>query len=74
MEIKIGLADTQRELSIRLPEGQENVFSVVEEAIAGGAPTLKLADEKGREFLIRTDRIAYVEQSSSTARSVGFMR
>ncbi|UIZ92635.1 DUF3107 domain-containing protein [Corynebacterium sp. CNCTC7651] len=74
MDIKIGLADTPRELAIRLPEGQENAFGAIEDAIASGAPTVKLADEKGREYLIRTDRIAYVEQGSTTAHSVGFMR
>ena len=43
-------------------------------AIESGQSTLKVVDEKERTYLIRTDRIAYVEQGSTTARSVGFMR
>ncbi|MBL7285336.1 DUF3107 domain-containing protein [Corynebacterium godavarianum] len=74
MDIKFGLADTARELVIKLPEGQEDILSVVEQAIESGQSTLKVVDEKERTYLIRTDRIAYVEQGSATARSVGFMR
>lgn len=74
MDIKIGLADTQRELSIKLPEGQENVIATVEQAIDSGAATFKLEDDKGHVYLIRTERVLYVEQGSAAARSVGFMR
>lgn len=74
MDIKIGLADTPRELAIKLPEGQEDIFATVEQAIANGQATFKLEDAKGHSYLIRTDRVVYVEQGSTTARSVGFMR
>lgn len=74
MDIKIGLADTPRELVIKLPEGQNDFISTIEQAIDAGQATVKVVDEKERTFLIRTDRVAYVEQGSTTARSVGFMR
>lgn len=74
MDIKIGLADTPRELVIKLPEGQEDFISTIEQAIDAGQATVKVVDDKERSYLIRTDRIAYVEQGSTTARSVGFMR
>ncbi|AIJ33000.1 MULTISPECIES: DUF3107 domain-containing protein [Corynebacterium] len=74
MDIKIGLADTPRELVIKLPEGQEDFISTIEQAIDAGQATVKVVDDKERTYLIRTDRIAYVEQGSTTARSVGFMR
>lgn len=74
MDIKIGLADTPRELVIKLPEGQNDFISTIEQAIDAGQATVKVVDEKGRTYLIRTDRVAYVEQGSTTARSVGFMR
>ncbi len=74
MDIKIGLAESPRELSIRLPEGQDNVMAAFEDAIDAGRPTVKLEDEKGNSYLIRTERILYVEQASASARSVGFMR
>ena len=74
MDIKIGLADTPRELVIKLPEGQNDFLSTIEQAIDAGQATVKVVDEKERTYLIRTDRVAYVEQGSTTARSVGFMR
>lgn len=74
MDIKIGLADSPRELIVRLPEGQDDVIGLVERALAIGQQTLKLEDDKGHQFLIRTDRVIYVEQGSAAARSVGFMR
>lgn len=74
MDIKIGLADSPRELTIKLPEGQEDIIATVEQAISGGQATLKVEDDKGRIYLIRTDRIVYVEQATAAARSVGFMR
>ncbi len=74
MDIKIGLADSPRELAIKLPEGQEDIISTVEQAIDGGQATLKLQDDRGHEYLLRTDRIVYVEQGTASARTVGFMR
>lgn len=74
MDIKIGLADTPRELVIKLPEGQDDVIATVEQAISTGQATFKLEDAKGHAYLIRTDRVAYVEQGSAAARTVGFMR
>lgn len=74
MDIKIGLADSPRELTIKLPEGQDDIISTVEQAIAGDQATLKVEDDKGRVYLIRTERIVYVEQGNTAARSVGFMR
>ena len=46
----------------------------VEQAINSGAATFKLEDDKGHVYLIRTERVLYVEQGSAAARSVGFMR
>ena len=45
MDIKIGLADSPRELTIKLPEGQEDIISAVEQAISGGQATLKMEDD-----------------------------
>lgn len=74
MDIKIGLADSPHELTIKLPEGQDDIIATVEQAIDGGQASLKVEDDKGRVYLIRTDRIVYVEQGTAAARSVGFMR
>ncbi|QPK83718.1 DUF3107 domain-containing protein [Corynebacterium qintianiae] len=74
MDIRIGLSDSPRELAVSSSETQEDVLARVNTAIAEGHPTLVLEDEKGRKFLLRTDRVAYVEVGNSSARSVGFAR
>ncbi|EEI15849.1 MULTISPECIES: DUF3107 domain-containing protein [Corynebacterium] len=74
MDIRIGLSDSQRELAVSSNEMQEDVLARVSAAIAEGQPTLTLEDDKGRKFLVRTERIAYVEVGNSNARAVGFAR
>lgn len=74
MDIKIGLAESPRELVIRVASGEQSVADAVQKAIEAGDATVRLDDEKGRQYLIRTERILYVEQGTATAHSVGFMR
>nr|VDG62563.1 Protein of uncharacterised function (DUF3107) [Streptococcus thermophilus] len=72
MEIKIGLADSHRELSITSPQNQEDIQEHITRAMESGAPTLTLEDERGMKFVVRTERILYVELGNSTPRAVGF--
>ena len=74
MDIRIGLSDTQRELAVSSNQSQDDVLALVATAIAEGQPTVTLEDDKGRKFLVRTERIAYVEVGNSNARTVGFAR
>lgn len=74
MDIKIGLADIARELAINIAEGHQQVLETVQAAIVNNEPTVTLEDDKGKKYLLRTDKIAYVELGSTQARSVGFMR
>ena len=74
MDIRIGLSDSQRELAVSSNGSQEEVLAQVGAAIAEGHPTVTLEDDKGRKFLVRTERIAYVEVGNSNARTVGFTR
>ena len=68
MDIKIGLADSPRELTIKLPEGQEDIISTVEQAISGGQATLKVEDDKGRVFAgdYENNAIRVLDQGSWT--------
>lgn len=72
MEIKIGLAEAHRELSITSPKSQDEVQDHITRAIESGAPTLTLEDERGMKFVVRTERIMYVELGNSAPRAVGF--
>ncbi|GAB2500034.1 hypothetical protein CATRI_03085 [Corynebacterium atrinae] len=72
MDIKIGFADSPRELVINLDSDQDAVVTQVYEALNGDAGTLHLVDSKDRAYIINVSRIAYVEVGTTTHRSVGF--
>ena len=74
MEVKIGIADSNRELVFKTGMTPEDVQSRVEAALTAEAKAvLELEDEKGRRYLVSTDRVAYVEIGESARRPVGFL-
>ena len=72
MEVKIGIKDTPRELVVSSGQSPDEVEKLVAEAWAAGDGLFRLADDKGRKFIVPTDRIAYVEIAPSDVRKVGF--
>lgn len=72
MEIKVGIEETPRELVISSNQSQEEVEKLVSDAMESGDGLLRLADEKGRTFLVPSDKIAYVEIAPTDVRRVGF--
>ncbi|MBC7306617.1 MAG: DUF3107 domain-containing protein [Dietzia sp.] len=74
MEVKIGIADSNRELVFKTGMTPEDVYKRVEAALTADAKAiLELEDEKGRRYLVSTDRVAYVEIGESARRPVGFL-
>ncbi|WP_017793802.1 DUF3107 domain-containing protein [Leucobacter salsicius] len=73
MEVRIGIKDSPRELTLETDQAAADVRKLVEEAISGDAPLVALTDAKGNQFLIATRSIAYVELGGETTRKVGFI-
>lgn len=71
MDIKFGFADTPRELVIRVGGEQDAHQKAINDALANNS-VVELEDEKGKKFIIRTDRVVYVELGSSSQHQVGF--
>lgn len=71
MEIKIGVVDTPKELSIDSEESAEAIAKAVQSAIKDGN-LLTLDDSRGRTYLVPAEKIAYVEIGPGTSRKVGF--
>lgn len=71
MEVRIGVQQTARELAFESKETQDKVSKAVAEAIDAGT-TLVLSDDKGRQYIVPADRVAYVELGESAPRRVGF--
>lgn len=71
MEIKIGIADVAREVSLESHESPEDITAKLEQALAANS-LLELIDTKGRRVIVPAHRVAYLDLGSSTARAVGF--
>ena len=71
MDIKFGFADTARELVISAAGDQADLTQKINSALADNS-TLELEDDKGRKYLVRTDRVVYVEVGPAKKQSVGF--
>jgi hypothetical protein len=72
VEVKIGIAESARELVVSSDQTPDEVQAQVDDALAAADGLLRLVDDKGRRFLVRADRIAYVEIAPATAGRVGF--
>lgn len=71
VEIKIGVVETPREISVDSDESTEAITKAVQSALKDGT-LLSLADARGRTFLIPASKIAYVEIGPAASRKVGF--
>jgi len=71
VEIKIGVHDHPRELTIDSEESIEAIESQVRAAITKG-DVLRLADSKERTVLVPAEKIAFVEITPTTRGRVGF--
>lgn len=75
MEIRIGVTQAMRELMVEIDDekAQAKLKTAVEAALAGKTETLSVVDNKGREIVIPSAKIAYVEfGAADSSRKLGF--
>ena len=74
MDVRIGIIQAPRELSIDLPDEitQEEIHATIEAELAKTDGVLWLTDRRGSKVAVPTARIAYVEIGTSDTRRVGF--
>ncbi len=73
MEVRIGIKHSARELSFETESTPDEVRGQIEQAVANDAALLTLSDTKGRQYLVDTDSITYVELGAEAGRKVGFV-
>jgi Protein of unknown function (DUF3107) len=72
VEVKIGVQNVARELTIDLDGATvESVEKLVADAVAGDG-LLTLTDPKGRKLVVPAAKLAYVEIGHGTLGTVGF--
>ncbi len=73
MEVKIGVAESPRELLVNSSQTPDEVQALVQAALEGDrSGLLALSDEKGRRFVVPSARVSYVEIGPADGRRVGF--
>jgi Protein of unknown function (DUF3107) len=78
VEVRIGLVNTAREISLETSQTPADIEKLVSDALTSAgnnaaSTLLKLTDDKGKQFLIAAMNIAYVEIGSDKSRAVGFV-
>lgn len=73
MDIRIGIANTARELSFESSQTAAEVEKAVQSALGSDAKFLSLSDDKGKVYIVPTASLAYVEVGGGEARRVGFV-
>ncbi|TCI98994.1 DUF3107 domain-containing protein [Aeromicrobium sp. IC_218] len=72
MEVKIGVQNAARELSVETEETPEALLSLLETAIAD-SKVFSLTDPKGHTVAVPADKVAYLYFTSEAGRpKVGF--
>ena len=75
MDVRIGVTQSPRELSLELPDDvdRDALKQAITNALAGDSPVLAIVDRKGREVLVPGAKLAYVELGSAAdGRRIGF--
>jgi hypothetical protein len=72
VEVRIGVQHATRELVIDSAETTDAILAAVTAAGTGDASVLTLTDERGRQVLVPSDKLAYVEVGEPESRRVGF--
>lgn len=71
MEIKIGIQDVSRELTVETEATAAEVEKDLSKALIDGG-LLAFTDEKGRKILVPVAKIAYLDLGQEKTRTVGF--
>ncbi|AYF97076.1 DUF3107 domain-containing protein [Protaetiibacter intestinalis] len=73
MDIRIGIANTARELSFESSQTPAEVEKAVEKALTAGDPFISLSDDKGKIYIVPTAGLSYIEVGGGESRRVGFV-
>ncbi len=75
MDLRIGVTQSARELTVELPDDtdREALKAQITAALSGASDTLWLTDRKGRDVAVAAAKLAYIELGAGdSARRIGF--
>ena len=74
MDVRIGITQAPRELTVEMPDDErDDTVATIEAALTGASDVLWLVDKRGRRIGVPAAKIAYVEVGTSDGdRRIGF--
>jgi Protein of unknown function (DUF3107) len=75
VDVRIGITQAPRELVVELPDDadRDGLRGAINAALAGASDTFSLTDRRGREVIVPSAKIAYVELGQAEGdRRMGF--
>ena len=73
MDIRIGITNSPREINFESSQTAAEVEAIVAAGLESKSAYIKLADSKGKVYIVPTSSLAYIEVGSETSRRVGFV-
>ena len=73
MDLRIGLTNSPREITFESAQTAAEVEAIVAAGLEEGSRYIKLADNKGRLFIVPAGSFSYIELGSESGRRVGFV-
>jgi hypothetical protein len=73
VDIRIGIANSPREINFESSQTAADVEKIIAGALDSDAKFIKLADDKGKIYLVPTVSLAYIEVGSEESRRIGFV-
>lgn len=71
VEVRIGITDSPRELTIELSHSADEIEATVARALHEGSH-VSFTDERGRRLIVPAAKVGFVEVSARSERKVGF--
>ncbi len=73
MDIRIGIANTPREITFESKQTPAEIEKIVMTALNSDAKFVSLNDDKGKLYIVPTASLAYLEVGSESSRRIGFV-
>ncbi|CAB4545776.1 MAG: DUF3107 family protein [Actinobacteria bacterium] len=71
VEVRIGISDSPRELTIDLSNSADEIEATVARALNEGSH-VSFTDERGRRLIVPAAKVGFIEVSARSERKVGF--
>ncbi|HWH25741.1 MAG TPA: DUF3107 domain-containing protein [Pseudolysinimonas sp.] len=73
MDIRIGIANSPREIAFETSQSSAEIEKIVSTALDADAKFFTLSDDKGKRYIVPTASFSYLEVGSEESRRVGFV-